>query len=153
MEFLWQYLQVLFMAMAPVLELRAAIPYGILVLDLNPWGVFLIGGIGSFIPAPFIIFLLPKFVDLLFKHSRWMHDHFEKHLKKLHKKHSKNIDAWGSLALILFTAIPFPGTGVWTASMIAFLFKLKAKYTLPAILIGTFVAGVIMTFFSESLQS
>jgi uncharacterized membrane protein len=49
---------------------------------------------------------------------------------------------WG---LLLFVAIPFPGTGGWTGALIAALMDLRFKKCLPIITIGVLIAGLIMS--------
>ena len=50
--------------------------------------------------------------------------------------------AWGLLA---FVAIPLPGTGAWTGSLIAALMDLRLKNAVPVIFVGVVIAGLIMT--------
>lgn len=52
------------------------------------------------------------------------------------------------IALILFVAIPIPGTGAWTGSLIAALFNLPKKRSLLAVTVGVLISGVIMTLAS-----
>ena len=48
------------------------------------------------------------------------------------------------LALFLFVAVPLPGTGAWTGSLVASLFNLPKKWSFLAILLGVIVAGIVM---------
>ena len=48
------------------------------------------------------------------------------------------------IALMLFVAIPAPGTGAWTGSLIASLFNLPRKSSFLAIVLGVLTSGVIM---------
>ena len=50
---------------------------------------------------------------------------------------------WG---LFLFVAIPLPGTGAWTGSLIAAMMDMKVKDAFPSILLGVVTAGVIISF-------
>ncbi len=52
---------------------------------------------------------------------------------------------WG---LLLFVAIPLPGTGVWTGTLIAAMLDMKFKRVLPAVIIGDLIAGVIVLIIS-----
>ena len=52
------------------------------------------------------------------------------------------------IALMLFVAIPIPGTGAWTGSLVAALFDLPKKRSLLAIFVGVLLSGVIMTLAS-----
>ena len=49
---------------------------------------------------------------------------------------------WG---LLLFVAIPLPGTGGWTGSLIAAMLDIDFKKSLPIIAIGVLIADVIMS--------
>ena len=55
---------------------------------------------------------------------------------------------WG---LLLFIAIPIPGTGGWTGSLIAALMDLRMKKTLPIIAIGVLIAGLIMSLITYGI--
>jgi hypothetical protein len=46
---------------------------------------------------------------------------------------------------VLFVAIPAPVTGAWTGSIVAFLLGIEFKRAFPAIMLGVFIAGVIVT--------
>ena len=48
------------------------------------------------------------------------------------------------VALMIFVAIPLPGTGAWTGSLVAALFDLPKKHSFLAILLGVMISGVIM---------
>ena len=48
------------------------------------------------------------------------------------------------IALMMFVAIPLPGTGAWTGSLVAALFNLPKRSSLLAISLGVMICGVIM---------
>ena len=47
-------------------------------------------------------------------------------------------------ALTLFVAIPLPGTGAWTGSLVAALFGLPKRKSFLAVTLGVLISGVIM---------
>ncbi len=47
-------------------------------------------------------------------------------------------------ALIIFVALPLPGTGAWTGSLVAALFNLPKKQSFLAATLGVMISGVIM---------
>ena len=49
---------------------------------------------------------------------------------------------WG---LLVFVAIPLPGTGAWTGALMASLLDIRFKKALPIIALGVFIAGMIMS--------
>ena len=48
------------------------------------------------------------------------------------------------IGLMLFVALPVPGTGAWTGALVAALFNIPKKLSLLAITLGVLVCGVIM---------
>jgi uncharacterized membrane protein len=52
------------------------------------------------------------------------------------------------VGLVLFVAVPLPITGAWTGSFAAVLFGLKFKHAFLSIVVGVFIAGVIVTCLS-----
>ncbi len=63
------------------------------------------------------------------------------------KKRDK-IDKYGVWGLLLFVAIPIPGTGAWTGSLLASLLYLDKKKSFLVISVGVFIAGLIITILS-----
>ena len=135
-------------AMIPVIELRGAIPLGI-ALGLDFWTVFFISLLGSMFPAPFLILFFEKALlwfqekGLFPRIFTWIDHHFRAKSEKI-----GNLQFWG---IVIFTAIPLPGTGVWTASAIASLIKMPFKKALPAVLLGDLIAGSIVLALSWAL--
>lgn len=136
-------LMTLLISMVPVLELRAAIPAGVIAgLDIPV--VVTVAIIGNLIPIPFIIVFIRK----IFK---WMQTKSEKLaalVKRLEDKANRKKDKvlkyefWG---LMFFVAIPLPGTGAWTGALIAAMLDMQLKRAFPAIAAGVVIAAVIVT--------
>ena len=57
---------------------------------------------------------------------------------------------WG---LLLFVAIPLPGTGGWTGALFAALLDMDIKKSFPIIALGVFIAGVIMAIVSYGIPA
>jgi uncharacterized membrane protein len=45
----------------------------------------------------------------------------------------------------LLVAVPFPGTGAWTGSLVAALLDIPLREAVPTILLGVIIAGLIVT--------
>ena len=139
-------------SMLPVMEVKAAIPIGVLSLGLPLWEVFLVAVLGSCIPSPFILFFIRKILHIC-QNSRFRL--FRKVagiiIRKIEKNQEK-IKKYGYLALFIFVAIPLPGTGVWTGSILAGMLNLRIKYSLPAIVAGNIVASLCMIFLTHSIN-
>lgn len=135
-------------AALPVIELRGAIPVGI-SLGLTPVHSATLSFIGSMIPVPIILFTIrPIFNYLketkLFKNL--VHRLTDKSLNKSHK-----IQKYGAWGLLVFVAIPIPGTGVWSGSLIAALLDMRFKWAFPAIFMGNLIAGVLVMGVSHGM--
>ena len=144
-----EVLTVFFTSMIPVLELRAAIMFG---PEHNmPWIVtYIVAVIGNTLPVPFIILFIRKIFDLMRKNSS-----LGKIVDKMEEKADKHKDSvmkYATWGLYLFVAIPLPGTGAWTGSLVAAMLDMRFKKAFPAIFAGVATAGVIMTAFYYGLS-
>ena len=46
--------------------------------------------------------------------------------------------------LLIFVAIPLPGTGAWTGSLIAAMLEMRVREAFPPIALGVVTAGIIV---------
>ena len=133
---------VFIISLFPILELRGGmIAAKLLQMDFLP--AIVICFIGNILPIPFILLFIRKIFDFL-RDKRG----FSKLIRKLEErslKQSGKVKRWRDLGLVLFVAIPLPGTGGWTVALIAALLEMKIKKALPLIALGIFIAGVIMS--------
>lgn len=140
------WLVVFIISLMPILECRLGMFAAIVLLDMNPFVGFLIAFLGNILPIPFILILINKIFEILKKIPHinkpifWLEEHT---LKKKDK-----IDKYGIWGLLLFVAIPLPGTGGWTGALLASLLQLDKKKSFGVIAIGVFIAGLIITVLS-----
>lgn len=130
-------------SMLPVVELRGAVPYGVL-FGLNPWVAFAVAVVGNMVPVPFILL----FVNKIFVILKRMGGKFEKFALWLEAKAYRNqekIEKYKAFGLMIFVAIPLPGTGAWTGAMAASVLGISTKRAILSILAGVIIAGFIMT--------
>ncbi len=139
-------LVVFLISLMPVLECRLGMFTAIVLLQMNTFKGFIISFIGNIIPIPLILLLINWIFELLKKVPGikklvfWLED---KTLKKRDK-----IDKYGIWGLLLFVAIPLPGTGGWTGALLASLLHLDKKKSFLVISLGVFIAGLIITVLS-----
>ena len=132
------------LAMLPVTELRVAIPVGILVFRLPVWETFIVAEIGTTVPI-FVSYALCERIAKAVEHRRGMlHRWTHAFMHRSHRKLHATVQKWGPPSLAVFVGLPLPGTGVWNASVGAFLLHIKLRKALPYIVLGNLVAGVIM---------
>ena len=146
-----KYLYTLFISMIPVLELRAAIPYGV-SSGLPLAAVLAISIIGNMIPVPFIILFVRRVFEWMKKKSKFLRGIAEKFENRAEKKKDM-IVKYETLGLFLLVAIPLPGTGAWTGALVAALFDLRLKRAVPSIFCGVIAAGVIMSVISYGVRA
>jgi uncharacterized membrane protein len=143
-SFLPHWLEVFIISMVPIVELRGAIPVGTLLMHMPYLQTFLLAWAGSIVPAPFILKLLPALLKwmrskkgALGRFAEWLH---ERGMNK-----SKSITKYKFSGLMIFIAIPLPGTGVWTGCLAASLIEMDFKQGVLSAVLGSAIAGVIVT--------
>lgn len=137
-------------SMIPFIELRGSIIFGA-AMGI-PWQhAFLVSFLGNILPVPFLI-LLARPIFAWLKTTRLLAGFTQNVEDQLMKKADKvTVQKYSAVGLFLFVAIPLPGTGAWSGSLIAALLDVKMRYALPAVIAGVFAAGVIMTVASYGL--
>ena len=137
-EILW----ILAVSAAPLSELRGGIPLA-LSFGLPPGKAFLWAFLGNLLPIPFLLVFLPRMLLLLRKLPGPLGPLVAKYLawQERHRKHFARFGPW---ALFFFVALPLPGTGVWTGALLAALFRIPPKAALLPLLLGAFVAGLLV---------
>lgn len=145
-----QFMSVLFTAMLPVLELRAAIPLGAsLRLPFMP--VVLVSIIGNMLPVPFILLLMRHILNWMRSIPR-MAIWAEKIETRAHLK-SQNVKKYRWLGLCILVAIPLPGTGAWTGAMVATVLNMRLRDALPSIFWGVCIAAALVSMATLGIVS
>lgn len=141
-------LKVFLVAMLPIIELRGAIPVA-LNLDIPLAIAFPVAILGNMFPVPFILLLFDKakvwFKDwpVIGKVFAWVDKRAAAKAETV-----KSLEFW---SIVAFVAIPLPGTGAWTGSVIATALGMKVKKSIWAVIIGVLIAGVIVSLLSYGL--
>ncbi len=130
-------LSVIILSALPVTELRASIPIALYSYDLPVSQAVLFSVIGNSLPVALVFLFYPVFKRF-----------FPKYLLHLEQKYADRYHKYGALFLFLFVAVPLPGSGVWTGSLLAVIFQMKPKYSVPAILLGMLLSGAIVLLIS-----
>ncbi len=140
----------------PLLELRLAIPVGILSGTINlPYNISMSGlGLNPLLVFSVVI-ITNILLGILIFHLLWIFDkklkttrfaeHYIRALERGQRKIKPYIDKYGILGLAIFISIPFPGSGVYTGSLGAFVIGMKKKDFYIANIIGVIVSGIIVT--------
>ena len=142
---LQDYLYLFLISMVPLIELRGAMVYAA-VAEMPFLPSLICCVIGNILPVPFLIKFAKTVLVYLSKINKigWI---FQKIIDRGNKKAEKvrNAELFG---LFAFVALPLPGTGAWTASLIATLMQLRVVKSTFAILLGVITCGIIMGILS-----
>ncbi len=144
----------LLISMFPLIELKGAIPIGTL-LGEDLVTSALLAYVGSTVICIPIYFLLIPIFNLL-KKIKFIKKIIEKiesvlmhKAENFAKKHNGKTDdvkiKFLSTALLIFVAVPFPVTGVWTGTAIAVFTGLSFKDSFIPLTLGNLIAGTIIT--------
>ena len=140
-------LTVFVLSLMPVIELRGGI-LAAKLLDLQMLPAFFICLVGTLLPTPFILLFINKIFD-------WMRNtRFVKLVNRMEEKGRgkfEKINRYKTIGLMIFVAIPLPGTGAWTGSLAAALMKMDFKYAMLSVALGTLIADIIMCALSYGL--
>lgn len=150
-EYYLKEIFVLFLGMAPLSELRGAIPVGILIFNFTSLKTFLLAVVGNIIPVFPIYFIVKKISDTLIKKYKICEKFFDWLFEYTRKRHGKHFDKWqyAPLALFVFVAIPLPMTGAWSGVLVGIVFGLSLKEIMFSIIGGILTAGIIVTILTN----
>lgn len=134
----------------PLTEQRATIPLGI-YWGLPPLQVFTLALLGSYIPVPFLLLFFKKTLAWMHKASwlDWLTGFIDRKIRRVVSRFEKSTE----IALIIFVAIPLPGTGLWTGSAVASVLGFNLKKSFLCIFLGAVLSAVILTAASSLIKT
>lgn len=138
-------------SMIPVVELRGGIPFGV-AAGLPVWAAFLAAVIGNLIPVPFIIVYIRRIFQWMRRHMPRLNSLVDKLERKAHLK-GQRVSKYKYLGLMLFVAIPLPGTGAWTGSLAAAFLDMPLRKAIPSVIVGVLIAGMAISILSYGIVS
>ncbi len=156
LERFWHQIIIIVLSCIPIIESRYAIVVGMsLFKEIGIVELFILSQLGAFFISLILLLLLKpvfkwmKSTKLFRRLIEKLESHGKKKGEKLQGKiensKSKSAKIWASvIGVFLFVAIPLPGTGVWTGSLVATLLDIRFKYAFPAVCLGSVVATLIM---------
>lgn len=137
------------LSMAPVSELRGAIPVG-LAADIPVAILFPVCILANLLPVPLIILFLRRVLAWMQKRGgvlRKVADWVERRGDEKSDLYQK----YAGLGLFLLVAVPLPGTGAWTGALVAALLGMRLKKALPVIGSGVLAAGIVVLLISQGV--
>ena len=147
-----KFILTMLVSMLPVVELRGGIPFGVAGLGLSQPVAFLAAVVGNLIPVPFIVIYIRRVFQWLRLHFPRFGGLVDRLEQKAHLKGAwvSKYKYWG---LLIFVAIPLPGTGAWTGSLAAAFLDMPLRKALPSIFLGILIAGTAISIITFGLTS
>jgi uncharacterized membrane protein len=134
---------ILLIAALPIAELRGSLPVAMDIFHIPWYQSFLLSIVGNLLPVPFLLLFYDSFAKIVSRTNKGKG--FMEWLYKRTRRQTWVIEKYKHVGLIIFVAIPLPGTGAWTGSIAAHLLGMKFGYALLDIALGIVGAGVIVT--------
>lgn len=137
-------LQLILITLIPGLELRASIPYGLIVLSTPPAIVLLVCVLTNILLGPLIYVLLDLLSDALRK-IKFIDKLYHQSVERAQRKVKKHVDKYGIWGISIFVGIPLPGSGSYTGALASYVLGLGLRRFALANLIGVLIAAVLVT--------
>ncbi len=131
-------------AMVPVTELRAALPLAYKIYGLSAFSSWFWSVLGTFSSMVLIVLLLEPVAGFLSRRSNFFKKFFNWLLEHTRRHANGKMEKYGEWAIFILSATPIPFIGGMTGALAAFVFGVPIKKSLPLLLLGTMVAGLIV---------
>ena len=138
-------------SMVPVVELRGGIPFGV-TLGLPVWAAYIAAVAGNILPVPFILVYIKRIFHWMRHRMPRLNALVDRLEQKAHLK-GRRVTKYKYLGLLLFVAIPLPGTGAWTGALAAAFLDMPLRKALPSILAGILIAGIAISVLTYGVAS
>ncbi|MEK7625626.1 MAG: small multi-drug export protein [Patescibacteria group bacterium] len=136
-------LAVVIVSMMPVLEQRVGIPLAILVYHMPVWKAYFLVMAGNIGPVLALLYFAGDFHAWVHKRSGFFSSRIW--LKKLDEAQEafKKYEKYGLLGLMIFVALPIPGSGIFTGAIIAFLMGVQFRHSWPYLVGAVLLSGLL----------
>ena len=131
-------------AAVPVTELRAALPLAYKIYHLSAFYSWLFSVLGTFFTMVIIVYLMDPIADLLSKYFGIFKKFFDWLFEHTRKRAGGKMEKYGEWTMFILAATPIPLLGGMTGALAAFVFGTPKKKSLPLLLLGTMVSGLIV---------
>ncbi|HPZ16613.1 MAG TPA: small multi-drug export protein [Sphaerochaeta sp.] len=132
------------LALAPISELRGAIPYAYFRGAPLVQAALLGAGFNALI-APIAYAFLSTLHRFFYRHLAWYVSLFDRFVERARRKVEAKVERYGYWGIFLFVAVPLPFTGAWTGTLGAWVLGLDKKRSLLAVFGGVMLSALIVT--------
>ncbi|PMP84439.1 MAG: ligand-binding protein SH3 [Caldisericum exile] len=138
----WIY--IFLVTLFPAVELRGAIPLAVLKYKLPVLSSAIIVIIANILVTP-IVFLMWDLIIFVFSKIPPLDRLLKRYLLNLQKRAKPYVDKYGFWGLMIFVAIPLPGTGAYSGALAAEILGMDKLKAFISISLGVIEAGIIVT--------
>ncbi len=147
LSLLTSILTVLLLSLVPSFEGRYALVIGI-AMGLHPLLSFTIASLGIVILSllvPRLIEYIDQLIRKLGKKSslKSIASMYFNYLDRVRRRVKPYVDRYGFIGLVVFVALPIPGSGVWTGSIASYVLGFEKKKEVPALILGGILSNLI----------
>ena len=139
-------IHVMLFSIAPFVELRFAIPYGI-TKGLHP-----LVAVAAAVVASWIV-ILPMFVimDLFYKRFLSQNPLVRHFVEEIRTRGRPYVERWGVLGVGIYVSLPFPGPGIYSGAVLSWLFGLPRRQAMISLALGVLVSGFLVAGISTPM--
>ncbi len=139
--------KIILMTIMPTVEARVAVAYVILFLENKSPLIPLLLSIPTIIVGIVVYRLLDlleqQIVNGFLSKIGFIRKIYFKYLAYIRDKSRRYVEKYGQIGLILFIAVPMPGSGAWTGALVAKIFNIDFIRTTMSIVIGVTLSSYI----------
>jgi len=148
----------LLLTITPFIELRLGLPLAISYAIQNDISTYLIFATVLFLNLIliFVIFFFLDYLHKFFMKIAFYRNIFDKYLERFRhrtKRFERRHEKIGFWALVIFVAIPLPGTGAYSGCLISWILGLDRLKSILSIGLGIIIAGLLVLFASLGIFS
>ncbi len=138
-DILQRVIHVMILSIAPFVELRLAIPYGI-TKGLHP-----LMAIAAAVAATWVV-IVPMFLVMDLFYERFISRiplvrHF---VEEVRTRGRKYVERWGVVGVGVYVSLPLPGPGVYSGTVLAWLFGLPRRQAIISLALGVLVSAILV---------
>ena len=138
-DVLQRVLHVMLLSVAPLVELRLAIPYGI-TKGLHP-----LVAIAAAVVATWAV-IVPMFLVMDLFYDRFLSrvGLIRRLVEEIRARGRGHVERWGVVGVGIYVSLPIPGPGIYSGTVLAWVFGLPRRQAIISLALGTLVSAILV---------
>lgn len=139
-DLLPRIIQVMLLSLAPVVELRIAIPYGIAHLHLHPFVAIAAAVVATWAVIVPMFLIMDLFYDRFFSRVQFI----RRIVEEIRARGRGHVERWEVIGVGIYVSLPLPGPGVYSGVVLAWIFGLPRVPAILALMAGVLVSALLV---------